>query len=109
MTPPTIARTVRRVVGRELRLLDRRSVEQLDDLAGALQPREEGVEVGDVALDQPQLAELGEYPVAEAARVGVRGRVGSALADLAHSHVGRLTEPRARLEDLRALLAGALA
>jgi hypothetical protein len=96
-------------VGRELRLLGRRAVGQLNELAATLQAREEGIEVGDVALSQPQLAELGEHLVAQAAGVGVHGRVGAPLTDFAHPDVGRLAEPRVGLEDLRALLSGALA
>ena len=96
-------------VGRVLGLLSRRAVRLFDNLARLLQPREVGVEVRGVALAQPQLSKLGEDLVSEAARVGVRGRVGAPLADLAHPNVGRLAEARVGLEHVGALAACASA
>jgi hypothetical protein len=46
-------------VGRVGGLLGGRAVRVLDRPPGAFQPREEGVDLGDVALVQAQLAELG--------------------------------------------------
>jgi hypothetical protein len=61
--------------------------------------------VGDVALDQAQLAEQWKHLVVEAACVGVRGRVIAALADLARPDVGCVAEPGLGPQDLRALAA----
>ena len=75
----------------------------LDRTPGAFQAGEEGVELGDVALVQPELAELGEDLLAEAVVVGVGRRVGSAGADLDHPDVGRLAESGLRSQHLGAL------
>ena len=77
----------------------------LDRPPGALQAGEEGVELGDVALVQPELAELGEDLLAEAVVVRVGRRVGAARADLAHPDVGRLAEAGLRAQHLGALAA----
>src|SRR5689334_17362197 len=49
----------------------RRAVGQLDRPPGTLQAREERVELGDVALVQPELAKLGEDLLPQAVVVGV--------------------------------------
>src|SRR4051794_35285764 len=101
MMPPTMARTIRRVLAA---CCGFSAVVQSGcsmTLRAPFQMREEGIEVGDVALDQAQLAELGEHLVAQAAGVRVCSRVGSTFTDLAHPDLGRLAEPRVGLQHLR--------
>jgi hypothetical protein len=102
MTPPTIARIIRRVLAAYWGFSTIEPSACWTTLR-ALQAREEGVEVRDVALDETQLAELREDLVVETACVGVGSRVGSALADLAHPDVGRVSEAGVWSEHLGAL------
>lgn len=76
------------------------AVRVLDDAAGLLEAGEEGVELGNVALDKPELTDLRQNDLGEAVRVGVGGGVGAALPDLDHPDVGRLAESRVRLQYL---------
>jgi hypothetical protein len=79
-------------VGGVGRLLLEGAVAVLDGLAGLFEVGEERVEAGDCALDEPELAELGEYLLVQAVPVGVGGRVGAALLDLGEPDRGGLPE-----------------
>jgi len=83
---------VRRVFRRVPDFLCGGAVLVLDSAPSLLEPGEEGIDMGDVALVESQLAELAEDQAVEPVPVGIRGGVLPTFGDLHHPHGRGLTK-----------------
>ena len=68
----------------------------LDGAPSLFQPAEEGVDLGDVTLGEPQLAELGEHQTVQPVPIGVEGGVLVPRGDLRYPHRRGFVESRMR-------------